>query len=223
MPKKPKIDYKLLEAEFFQSRFENAYRFFRVEKGFTEKYLQTGFHRLKTKGWSDKKKTLAKKSLLTSFVDFDESKSLTNAGENTLKVLSKEQISQLATVTESELLEFIFNTIRSLPMAYSSGLLSPKDFLAGQPAITNYLMLINTLKRVDSSGEELTDMLNKVSQKAKVSSEKVKAREVESGQVVKNGADKTDGISGEGGLKDHNQKKSMFVVVESDVKKESDK
>jgi hypothetical protein len=224
MPKKSKIDYETLKGEFFLSNYDNVNAFCKAEKGFEASYVMTGFHRQKTKGWNEIKKTQAKQALIRSFVDLDESKDLTKTGENAFNILSNKEISERAMLTESKLLEFIFDTIESLPEAYSSGLLTPKDFLAGQQAITNYLILINLLKKSDKSGEELEELLTKISSKAKreASNSKAKGSEVD-GQVVENGGDKTDGISGEGGLKDHNQKKSMFVVVESDVKKESDK
>lgn len=218
MPKKSKIDYETLKGEFLLSNYDNVNAFCKAEKGLESSYLMTGFHRLKTKGWNELKKTQAKRSLLSSFVDLDESKSLTETGNNALKILSNKEISERAMLTESKLLEFIFDTIESLPKAYSSGLLSAKDFLAGQQAITNYLMLINMLKKSDKSGEELEELLTKISNKARkeASNAKAKGSEVD-GQVV----EKYSRNDSNGGLNE--QRQSMFVVVESDESKESDK
>jgi hypothetical protein len=217
MPKITKQDWKDWEGEFYLSNYQKANDFLRAKKGLESSYLMTGFARLKTTPWNKTKKNMAKQNLITAFVDSKESNQIKEVGENAINILSKRQISQKAMKVESDLLSFIFDVISNLPEAYNSGLLTPRDFLAGQGAITNYLLLVNKLKGVDSGGEELADLLTNLNSRAKKDSSKDQGK-----RVVESDGGEKDGQEGEGSGErggSDNHKQMVFVTVQPDKPK----
>lgn len=206
--------YKEYKKLFFESDFENVRDFFEEVLKFDKKATLTGYFNRQTNGWSNEKEIRQAQKVILEAKQVQK-KVLDNPNKLIKRIKSelptrkdgKINYRASAEMSKQYMLELMMMISKNLNSEYSDGLISTIEVLKNAGSLVT---IVNFFDKIIENAE-------KVNSYDLVEGENGEVRKVQAGDVSGVSQEgESDGMSGEGGLKDHNHRKSMFVVVESD-------